>query len=96
MFKVFQCLWSTHLGCKSRSGIKGPAILMEGYEEYIGVVPENILSPIAVVDIGVDDCYLLMAMLGPEVLYHYCHVVDIAKSPVSMCYPHGVMAWGPD
>jgi len=65
---------------------------MEGYAEYIGVVPEDLLSPVAMMNICIDDCDLLVAVLRPQVLDKDGHIIDIAKAPVAVHNAHAMVA----
>ena len=85
-----------HLVHKSRAGVEGVAVLVEGDAEHIGIVPEDLLGAVAMMYIGVDYCDPLMAVLAPQVLHHYCHIVDIAEAPVAVHHAHAVVAGRPD
>jgi len=69
---------------------------VEGDAEDIGVVPEDLLGAVAMMHIGVDYGDPLVAVLAPQVLHHYGHIVDIAEAPVAVDNAHAVMAGGPD
>ena len=85
-----------HLVHKSRAGVEGVAVLVEGDAEHIGIVPEDLLGAVAMMDIGVDHGNPLVAVLAPQILHHYGHVVDIAEAPVAVDNAHAVVAGRPD
>ena len=87
-----KCLRPAHLIDEAGARVEGAPVLMEGYTEYIGVVPEDLLSSIAMMNISIDDCDPLMAVLRPQVLDKNCHIIDIAKAPVAVHNAHAVVA----
>ena len=68
-------------------------VLVEGYAQDFGIMPEDLLGAVAVMHIRIDHREPLMAVFGPQVLHQYGHVIDIAKSPVAVHHPHAVVAW---
>jgi len=57
---------------------------------------KDVLSPITMMHIGIDNGNLFQAILFSQVIYHYCLVINITEPPVAMHNSHGVMSRGPD
>ena len=67
------------------------AVLVEGQAEHIRVVPEDLLGPVAVMHIGIDDSDPLVAVFRSQVIDQNGHVVDVAKATVAVHDSHAVV-----
>ncbi len=77
---------------KSRARVKRAAVLMNGNEQGVGIVPVNILGPVAMMAIGVHNGNFIDRVSLPEIFNHDGFDIDIAKSACSVDNAHGMMA----
>ena len=81
---------------EARARVEGPAVLVDGDVERVGVVPVDVLRAVAVVAVRVDDGDPLVAVLAPEVLDHDGLDVDVAEAAGPVDDAHGVVPRRPD
>ncbi len=87
---------SSHILREARTRVQRPAVLVDGDAEGVRVVPVNILGPVAVVTIGVDNGDFPDAVMLPDVFHHDGLDVDVAEPPGAVHDQHGVMARRPN
>ena len=85
---------------EARAGIERPAVLVQGDEEGVGIVPEDVLAAVGVVHVGVHDGDAQGASARPLVAVadpgeHDGFVVDVAEAAVAVDDAHGVVARRP-
>ena len=85
---------------ETRSGVQGAPVLMQGNEQGVRVVPENILAAVAVVHVRIHNGNAQGAAIGArimiaDVLHHDGFVIDIAEAAVAVHHAHGMVARGP-
>ena len=74
------------------AGVERAAVLVDGDEKRVRVVPVDVLGAVAVVAVGVHDGHLFYAVGLSEELDHDGFVVDVAKPPRAVHDLHGVVA----
>ena len=93
-----QCGRSAAFPDKAGPGIEGAAVLMQGNEQRIRIVPENVLGSVGMMDVRIHYGYaqgtsFRMKIAGSYPVQHDGFIVDIAKAPVAVRNTHGMMAW---
>ena len=83
---------SAHFVGKAGAGVKGSAVLMEGNEQRVRIMPVNVLRAVPMMTVGIDDGHPLKGIGLSKVFDHDGFDVYIAKSPGPMNDPHGMMA----
>ena len=69
--------------------IQGAAVLMDGNEKGIGIVPVNILGTVAVMAVRVHNGHSSNAVMAPDIFDHDRFNVNIAETPI----PREPRAW---
>ena len=85
---------------KTRSGVQGAPVLMQGNEQGVRIVPENVLAAVAVVYVRIHNGNAQGPAVGEwimiaDVLHHDGFVIDIAEATVAVHHAHGVVARRP-
>ena len=80
---------------KPAAGVEGPAVLMQGDEQGVGVVPVDILGAVAVMAVRVDDGHPVHAVFAPQELDHDGLDVDVAEAARTVGDAHGMMSRWP-
>jgi hypothetical protein len=77
---------------EARPRVERAPVLVEGDEEDVGVVPEDVLGAVAMVDVRVHYRDPAQAVPAAQILHQDGHVVDVAEATVAVHHPHGVVA----
>ena len=85
-------IWTTGFIQKSGTRIKGAAVLVDGDEQGVRIVPVDILGAVTVVAVGVHDGYPLHTVSVAQVFDHDGLDVHIAESPGAVYHAAGMMA----
>jgi len=80
---------------ESGSRIKRASVLVDGDAQGVRIVPVDVLRPVTVVAVRVDDGDLPHAVLRPDVLDHDRFDVDVAEAAGPMHDEHGVVSRRP-
>ena len=78
---------------KTRARVEGPPILVERNVEGIWIMVKDILTAIAMVDICIDNSYLLNSILMTEVSYHDSFCINGTKASNAVNHLHCVVPW---
>src|SRR5690606_11669465 len=73
------------------SRIKCPAILVKRNKQRVFIIPKNILGPVTMMAISVDDGHSHSPEFLPQMLHHHRLDIDDAKSPVPVRDPEGMV-----
>ncbi len=84
--------WASQFIYEARTRVKGPSVLVEGDKKHIRIIIENLLGSIPMMHISIHNCNPADPVFFPQVLDEDSFVIDIAKSPVPMCYSHCMVA----
>ena len=77
---------------KPDAGIEGAAVLVDGDEQGVRIVPVNVLGAVAVVAVGIHDGHPVDAVGLAQIFDHDGFDVDVAKAAGAVDHPHGVVA----
>ena len=78
------------------AGIQGPAVLVHGDEQGVGIVPVDVLGAVPMVAVRIHDGDLFHPVDVPDVFDHDRFDIDVAESPVAVDHFHGVVSWRPN
>jgi len=73
------------------SGVEGPAVLVDGDAQGVGIVPVDVLGSVPVVAVRVDDSDPFGTVMPANVLDHDRFDVHVAETAGAMDHEHGVV-----
>lgn len=69
---------------------------MNGDAQRVGIMPVDLLGPVAVMAVRIDDSDPFGSVMLPDVFHHDRLDVDVAEAPGAVDDPHGMMSRRPD